>query len=107
MILIMVRKFETGYPHFGTDGSKNNVYIQWDPPLLILQELQVWHLVEYNDGGITQVATSDNLNWEAGSGENRLIIGFDNDINVDGHANFKLSYIKPVGNGGMKIGISG
>ena len=60
--------------------------------------------VEYNDGGATQVATSDNLNWEAGSGENRLIIGFDDDINVDGHTNFKLSYTKPVGNGGMKIG---
>ena len=59
--------------------------------------------VQYTDVNGTQVATSDNLNWEAGSGENRLIIGFDDDINVDGHSNFKLSYTKPV-NGGMKIG---
>ena len=98
-------KFETGYPHFGTDGSKNNVYIQWDPPFTdFAGTTSMAFKVEYNDGGTTQVATSDNLNWEAGSGENRLIIGFDNDINVDGHTNFKLSYIKPVGNGGMKIG---
>lgn len=98
-------KFETGYPHFGTDSSKNNIYIQWDPPFTdFAGTTSMAFKVQYTDVNGTQVATSDNLNWEAGSGENRLIIGFDNDINVDGHTNFKLSYIKPVGNGGMKIG---
>ena len=101
-------KFETGYPHFGTDSSKNNIYIQWDPPFTdFAGTTSMAFKVQYtdnNDNANVKVVTSDNLNWEAGSGENRLIIGFDDDINVDGHSDFKLSYTKPVGNGGMKIG---